>query len=88
MTVLKTANRRPKVGYVKIDGAKLRRLREERLMSLRDLSQAAGVALYTVVGAEKGRHRYGVQPSTVHKLAKALFVPPQELLARDDEDEH
>jgi len=36
------------------------------------------------VGAEKGRHRYSVQPSTVHKLAKALFMPPQGLLARDD----
>jgi hypothetical protein len=36
------------------------------------------------VGAEKGRHRYSVQPSTVHKLTKALFMPPQELLARDD----
>jgi len=77
-----------KSGTVRIDGTKMRRLREERLMSLRDLSEASGVALFTVLAAEQERHRYGVRPSTARKLAKALFVPPQDLLAHDDEDEH
>jgi transcriptional regulator with XRE-family HTH domain len=76
------------MGYVKVDGARLRHLRERRLMSLRDLSKAAGVAIYTISAAETGKRPEGVQPRTVHKLAKALFVMPEELLLRVEEDDH
>ena len=75
----------PETGYVPIDGQKVRRLRKERLMSMRDFCQAAGVALYTLQGIEQGFHVHGVQPATLKRIAAALFVPPQELIPKEEE---
>jgi transcriptional regulator with XRE-family HTH domain len=55
----------------------LRRLREERAMSQRDLASAAGVSQATVVRAERGEDTRHV---TVRKLAKALKVEPADLM--------
>ena len=55
----------------------LRRLREERAMSQRDLASAADVTQTTIVRAERGEDTRHV---TVRKLAKALKVEPVELM--------
>ena len=62
----------------RIDGEKLRKLREERFLSHRELAKLAGVSPTTVLNLE----RSGAEPQrrTIRKLAKALDVEPTELL--------
>jgi predicted transcriptional regulator len=55
----------------------LRRLREDRALSQRDLAKAAGVSQATIVHVEAGQDARHV---TVRKLAKALNVEPNELM--------
>lgn len=57
----------------------LRRLRELRALSQRDLAAQAGLSVTTVNRVEMGRRR--PMPSTVRKLAQALGVSPSELLS-------
>ena len=57
--------------------ARLRKLREERAMSQRDLAERAGVSQATIVRAEGGTETRHV---TVRKLAKALDVEPAALM--------
>ena len=59
---------------------RLRRLREERALSQRDLARKAGVTAVTIVHAEKG---LDTRPSTLRKLADALGVEPRELIEGD-----
>ncbi len=55
----------------------LRRVRELRAWSQRDLAERAGVAQATIVGLEGGRVARHV---TTRKLAAALGVEPAELI--------
>ena len=57
--------------------ATLRELRERNALSQRDLARLAGIAVNTVLDAERGRRR--PRPSTRRKLAKALNVPPRDI---------
>jgi transcriptional regulator with XRE-family HTH domain len=57
---------------------RLRRLRVGRVLSQRDLAARAGVAVNTIAELEAGKRQ--AYPVTVRKLARALGVPPQELL--------
>jgi transcriptional regulator with XRE-family HTH domain len=61
-----------------VDGEKLRRLREERFLSHRELASLAGVSPTTVLNLESNQ---GVSPQrrTIRKLARALEVSPHEL---------
>ena len=63
----------------RMDGERLRELREERFLSHRELAQAAGVSPTTVLTLERNE---GVEPQrrTIRKLAKALGVDPHELV--------
>jgi transcriptional regulator with XRE-family HTH domain len=61
-----------------MDGEKLRRLREERFLSHRELAQMAGVSPTTVLNLERGEAE--AQRRTVRKLAHALEVEPRELV--------
>lgn len=63
----------------RIDREKLRRLREDRFLSHRELASIAGVSPTTVLTLEQ---RDDVEPQrrTIRKLAKALGVEPSELL--------
>ena len=62
----------------------LRRLREQRVMSQRDLAARAGVSPTTVIRAEKGEPmRY----LTVRKLAEALGVEPSALVSEGGEED-
>jgi transcriptional regulator with XRE-family HTH domain len=64
------------IGRVKI-GENLKRVREDRLMTQQELSNAAGIGLSSVVRIENNR----TEPrfSTIKKLAKALKIDPKEL---------
>ena len=55
----------------------LRELRQQQLLSQRELASKAGVAHKTVVDIEAGKIR--PHPSTLRKLAAALGVPPAAL---------
>lgn len=63
-------------------GRTLNRLRREAGMSMQELSRAAGVHVQTISEIESGRSKTS-QPATVHKLAGALGVQPQELLKKE-----
>ena len=59
--------------------AKIRRLRELRALSQRDLAALAKLSVTTVNRIETGQRK--PMPRTVRKLAEALGVTPGELLA-------
>ncbi len=57
---------------------RLRELRREQVLSLRDLEDKSGVSYNTIWRLEDGRQ--GAHPRTIRKLAEALGVEPRELL--------
>ena len=62
----------------RMDGERLRELREELFLSHRELAKAAGVSPTTVLSLE--RNEVEPQRRTIRKLAKALGVDPHELV--------
>jgi transcriptional regulator with XRE-family HTH domain len=64
---------------VEVDVEKLRTLRAERFVSLRELSETSGVSKDTIWRLENGRSKRAY-PSTVRKIAGALGVEPKELV--------
>ena len=62
----------------RIDGEKLKTLREARFLSHRELAERAGVSPTTVLNLEAGKAE--PQRRTVRKLAQALGVDPAELV--------
>ncbi len=62
---------------------RLRRLREERALTQRELAELAGTTAVTIIHAEKGGE---TRPSTLRKLANALGVTPRELLAAPERE--
>jgi transcriptional regulator with XRE-family HTH domain len=69
---------------VRIDVEKLKGLREERALSLRELAAESELSHTTIWNLEQGRE--DAHPRTIRKLAKALGVPPRELMAKGGED--
>jgi transcriptional regulator with XRE-family HTH domain len=63
---------------MEIDTAKLKALRDERVLSLRDLEELSGVSANTIWRLESGMHKQA-HPRTIRKLANALGVEPSEL---------
>ena len=61
---------------------KLKRLREDRVLSLRELARMANLAYGTVWRIENGFPE--ARTSTIRKLAGALGVEPRELLLRPE----
>ena len=57
---------------------RLKALRDQRLLTLRELEQRSGVAYNTIWHLENGKR--GAQPRTLRKLARALDVEPEELV--------
>ena len=62
----------------RIDGEKLKALREARFLSHRELAKLASVSPTTVLNLEAGKAE--PQRRTVRKLAQALEVDPTELV--------
>ena len=56
---------------------RLKELRRERVLSLRELEGRSGVSYNTIWRIEDGRQ--GAHPRTVRKLAEAIGVEPSEL---------
>ncbi len=63
----------------KLDGSRLRDLRLAYPYSMRELARTAGLSLSVIADLEKDARL--AQAATVRKLAKALGVKPQELIA-------
>ena len=57
---------------------RLRELRRERALALRELGELSGISLQTIWRIEAGRQ--GAHPRTIRKLAQALGVEPGELV--------
>ena len=57
---------------------RLKELRREQVLSLRELEARSGVSYNTIWRLEDGRQ--GAHPRTIRKLAEALGVEPVELL--------
>ncbi len=68
--------------FTEVDGARLRQLRQERALSLRELGERSGVAFDTINKLEN-EHREA-QPRTIRRLAEALGVEPRELMKGEE----
>ena len=63
---------------MEVNVERLKELRRERVLSLRELEQKSGVSYNTIWRIEDGRQ--GAHPRTIRKLADALGVKPFELI--------
>jgi transcriptional regulator with XRE-family HTH domain len=66
---------------VEVDVTKMKTLREEKVLSQRELARMAGLTQMTVWRLENG-HR-DARPATIRKLAGVLGVEPRELIKRE-----
>jgi len=63
---------------MEVNVKRLKKLRREQVLSLRELEERSGVSYNTIWRIEDGRQ--GAHPRTVRKLAEALGVQPSELI--------
>jgi transcriptional regulator with XRE-family HTH domain len=66
----------------RIRGDRLRKVRDMRLLSQRELAERAGLSPTTILKLESGRVDEP-HPRTIRKLADALEVDPDELIRRE-----
>jgi transcriptional regulator with XRE-family HTH domain len=71
-------------GVVEVNVQRLRALRQQRVLTLRELEERSGVAYNTIWHLENGKR--GAQPRTIRKLADALSVDPGELVKVEGSD--
>jgi transcriptional regulator with XRE-family HTH domain len=71
----------PTMGSVKVDGAKLRELRERAFLSRAELGVRSGLHPDYIGRLERGDWQGGSRIDNIRKLAEALDVEPRELLA-------
>ncbi len=67
---------------LQVNGGRLRQLRVEQALTLRDLGVMSGVAYDTINKLELGRRP--AHASTIRRLADALNVEPRELMKREE----
>ena len=67
--------------YMEVDVTKMKSLREEKVLSQRELASMAGLTQMTVWRIENGYR--DARPGTIRKLAVALGVEPKELVKRE-----
>jgi transcriptional regulator with XRE-family HTH domain len=79
LSVLIRQYRYDSISGMEVSDTKLRRLRQERAWSIRELSERAGVSTETIYSLEHGRREWA-WPRTIRKLAEALDVEPRELM--------
>ena len=65
---------------MRVDGEKMRELRDDKLLTQTQLAQLAHVALDTVWRLENGIS--GGQQTSIKKIARVLGVEPKELVGR------
>jgi transcriptional regulator with XRE-family HTH domain len=66
---------------MEVDVPKLKELREEAVLSQRELARMANLSYGTVWRIENGFSE--VHPATIRKLARVLGVEPKELVKRE-----
>ncbi len=66
---------------MEVDVAKLKRLREEKVLSQRELARMAGLAQGTIWRLENGFKE--ARPLTIRKIAGVLGVEPRELVKKE-----
>jgi transcriptional regulator with XRE-family HTH domain len=66
----------------RISGDSLRKVRDKRLLSQRELAERAGLSPTTILKLESGRVDEP-HPRTIRKLADALEVDPAELVGTE-----
>jgi len=66
---------------VEVDGTKLQRLREDRVLSQRELARLAGLTHQTVWRFENGSTN--AHPRTIRKIAEVLGVEPKKLVKKE-----
>jgi transcriptional regulator with XRE-family HTH domain len=66
---------------MEVNVERLKQLRREQVLSLRELEEKSGVSYNTIWRLEDGRQ--GAHPRTIRKLAEALGIEPNELLKGD-----
>lgn len=69
-------------GFVEIDGARLRWIRERRALTSKELAAKSGVPYGTIRRLERGGGRRMAKLQTVRKLAGALEVELWELMTK------
>lgn len=69
---------------VRVNVEKLKELRADRALSLRELAAESGVSHTTIWKLEQGRE--DAHPRTIRLLAGALGVAPRELMAKRGSD--
>jgi transcriptional regulator with XRE-family HTH domain len=67
---------------MEVDGVKLQRLREEQVLSQRELARMAGLTHQTVWRFENGFTN--AHPKTIRKIAGVLGVEPRELVKQEE----
>jgi transcriptional regulator with XRE-family HTH domain len=70
--------------FLEVDSEKLKRLREEMVLSQRELARLAGITHTTYWNLEHGFRE--ARPKTIRKVAEALGVEPRELIRRGEEN--
>ena len=70
---------------MEVNVAKLKELRQRRVLTLRELEEESGVSYNTIWRLENGHTE--ARPSTIRKLAAALRVEPEELIVVEAGDE-
>jgi transcriptional regulator with XRE-family HTH domain len=66
---------------MEVDVDKVKRLRRERVLTIRELANEAGVSKTTISNIENGQSE--AYPSTIRKLARAFDVTPSDLVRQD-----
>ena len=61
--------------------ARLRELRRQKVLSMRELEEMSGVSYNTIWRLENGRT--GAQPRTIRRIAGVLGVEPAELIKEE-----
>jgi transcriptional regulator with XRE-family HTH domain len=67
--------------FIRVDGAKLRRLRREQALSQQDVERMTGIAQATLSDLEQGKRE--ARASTLRKLAESLGAEPKELMKEE-----
>jgi hypothetical protein len=74
----------PTISGVKVDGEKLRQLREDAFLSRAELGAGAGLHPDYIGKLERGDWQGGTRIDNIRKLAEVLGVDPHELVKRED----
>ncbi len=69
---------------MEVNVQKLKRLREDSVLSQRELARMAGLTHVTIWRLENGFEN--AHPQTIRKIAEVLGVEPRELVKKGDQD--